>query len=223
MTEAADKAAPTQPITADSLRALLESQKVVLSGKLPNAASLQLLALKLDSLRTNVYLRRGAWREDEARLASVRAALSTLAEWLPPTLEVYREVLMIASANERSNADRFQKNIEALESLSRAMYCVCVERTEVIFPMSIHFSNVESRSDCAPIIAEYFRHAMQSTNPDLVLKDSNKGPVPRFVAAVMPFIIGESPTAEAMGKELQRKAKKVTQADSDCHGDNQPQ
>jgi hypothetical protein len=37
---------------------------------------------------------------------------------------------------------------------------------------------------------------------------SNQGPVPRFVAAVMPLMAGESPTVAAVAQHLKRVARR---------------
>jgi hypothetical protein len=62
--------------------------------------------------------------------------------------------------------------------------------------------------DIAYSVAQIFRTAMQAHNPNEVFGRSNGGPVPRFVAAVMPTITGgEFPTLAAVAQHLKRVVK----------------
>jgi len=56
------------------------------------------------------------------------------------------------------------------------------------------------------MIANAFRLAMARNNPTQKLGRTNSGPVPRFVAAVVPLITGEKPPVTAVGKHLIRRA-----------------
>jgi len=56
--------------------------------------------------------------------------------------------------------------------------------------------------DIAHDLAVAFRLAMRPTNPALKMGLSNKGPIPRFIAAVVPHITGERPNVEQVGKYL---------------------
>lgn len=60
----------------------------------------------------------------------------------------------------------------------------------------------------SPCLATLFREAVRAENPKLApLKSSNKGPVVRFLAAVIPHITGETPELGAIAKYLGRKVK----------------
>jgi hypothetical protein len=55
----------------------------------------------------------------------------------------------------------------------------------------------------AHVIAAVLRGAIWSTNPDALLGvSSNNGPIPRFIAAVLPMITGDKLTASGVGKWL---------------------
>ena len=54
-------------------------------------------------------------------------------------------------------------------------------------------------------LADAFRVAMRSTNPDLELGLSNDGPLVRFLAFVIPQITGEEPSMDAIARHLQRR------------------
>jgi hypothetical protein len=63
----------------------------------------------------------------------------------------------------------------------------------------------------AESIASAFKATMSRTNPGLKLGHSNDGPVPRFVAAVVPSITGETPKVFNVGKHLKDYARKLRQ------------
>jgi hypothetical protein len=61
----------------------------------------------------------------------------------------------------------------------------------------------------AHVVACSFKLAMVSNNPDVKFGRSNDGPVPRFVAAVIPMITEEHdhPSVGAVAKHLKRKTR----------------
>jgi hypothetical protein len=59
----------------------------------------------------------------------------------------------------------------------------------------------------AEVVAASFKLAMVPNNPDDEFGRSNNGPVPRFVAAVVPMITGEDPRLGAVAQHLKRKAR----------------
>jgi len=60
-------------------------------------------------------------------------------------------------------------------------------------------------------IAEPARIALRFNNPTMLFGRSNDGPLPRFVAAVIPEITGERPSITAVGKHLKLLARKAKQ------------
>jgi hypothetical protein len=60
-------------------------------------------------------------------------------------------------------------------------------------PIDPYFFEKDSWRCLAEDIADALRLSFASTNPTTTLGASNDGPVPRFIAAVVPLITGESP------------------------------
>jgi hypothetical protein len=58
----------------------------------------------------------------------------------------------------------------------------------------------------AGVLVKDFHNAMLPANPELKLGLSHKGPLARFFAAIVPFLIGEHPTPESVATQL--KARK---------------
>jgi hypothetical protein len=57
-----------------------------------------------------------------------------------------------------------------------------------------------------PALVEHFRRAMRSTNPAFGGMWDN-GPVPRFIAAVVPLVTGEQPTPRSVAAQLKTSKK----------------
>jgi hypothetical protein len=67
--------------------------------------------------------------------------------------------------------------------------------------------------DVADFVAQTFRTAMRTNNPNKRFGRSNDGPVPRFVAAVMPTVTGgEAPSVGTVAQYLKRSARKRKQS-----------
>jgi hypothetical protein len=53
-----------------------------------------------------------------------------------------------------------------------------------------------------------FENAMHSTNPNYKTRISHNGPLPRFIAAVVPLLTGEHPSVESVATQLKTFRKK---------------
>ena len=72
---------------------------------------------------------------------------------------------------------------------------------------------VEQWHEFARDLGLLFRAVMRRANPELELGLSNDGPIGRFVAAVIPFITGETPSVESVARHLQRQEVNIRRGD----------
>jgi hypothetical protein len=69
----------------------------------------------------------------------------------------------------------------------------------------------ENWHSVAKAVAASFQAVLSTTNKNIAFGySSHGGPLARFVAAVVPMITGETPTAESVSKHLQRQRKRRT-------------
>jgi hypothetical protein len=93
-----------------------------------------------------------------------------------------------------------KRELKALDDLAAAAKTVWDIPTVPLRP-------IERWHDFADDVADVFREAMLSTNPNLVLGVANNGPVVRFVHTVIPFIIGQTPSMDAVAQQLKRSQR----------------
>jgi hypothetical protein len=201
---------PVEPITAQCLRELFT--KHVLRGplKMPDDAELEKLAGILEhrrgefqwesysrdrrALQDNVFI---AFRAASDKLmqfdkAELKAATTT---HVPEHALFYLRARLAESIDFRVKVERFGALIDSGFSPDPAL---------TYAPPTYGATGWKWLAEVLP---DDFVVAMRSNNPTFDPGISHAGPVPRFIAAVVPLITGEQPTVQSVATQLKTRQK----------------
>ena len=215
------------PITGGDLRSMIVEARVLRDGRYraPLPAMLEDLAMAASVLRGRVRVGRQADITPEGRLSNDRRkkateALQKLAAVLP---EIRAEIRERAANSPWPPLNDGQ--LEALDELAAAAArawelpaLMPDQEIEVlgnsgmarfsdawVVPSPSPEEEISRWHHFAPFLADAFRDAVQASNRTLPrLGVSVDGPVPRFLAAVIPHITGETPNTVNVYQELKR-------------------
>jgi hypothetical protein len=183
-------------MTGADLRRIFDEQRVVRgSYRQPSSAAYEKLAERVTDL-SNACLKwvLGDDPADE-RADKVAAALDTLEQLLPVTRARLTATLRSDGV---TVLDRLAETVREARAFAWANPH---ERPRAI----------ERWHDVAVELAEAFRSAMDSTNAGTTFALSNRGPLARFLASVIPKVTGEQPRCDAIARYLQRRARATSE------------
>jgi hypothetical protein len=184
--------------TGQWVRELLKEKRVIRGAhRLPSLEDCERLGSRVRDLhfsRRTVQqgefwfrlLRLGLKMLDDARLSAreeVAAELSALrAQW--------------SESDWRWLLEKFEQAAGARPSQAEALFWLDF----------YYFHAAREWNDFGPELAGMFRQAVENANPGLQIGLADDGPIARFIALVVPYITGETPTVTAVARELQRRA-----------------
>jgi hypothetical protein len=188
------------PFTADSLRLILDG--VLKRGTKPGHADLATLAKYLNLVH-------GTFRFAVKVANKSKPAADKVSEAFAVLMHFFEER---RSACQVENSVR--PSVEIVESEKQLYndfygFVRTFEAHEFNLDMDagLLMRHIDHWHDLAEMIAGAFKVAMSRNNDQQTLGLSNDGPVPRFVAATIPLITGEKPSAQAVGKWLKDQAR----------------
>jgi hypothetical protein len=176
--------------------------RVVLKGswKPPADADLEQLVADLNGFRKLVWLNRGAFKESRQRSIAVGEAVTILSKNLPKMLEEARPTAadfgMIMSIAEHARN---------LETLYNAVSDIGATNWFLMEFGPFDRPLIEEWKHVAPGLADILRDALAGANPTKTLRNSNGGPIARFIAHVLPHITGDSLAPETISAFLKRQ------------------
>jgi hypothetical protein len=189
-----------QPFTTTSLRPIMDG--VLKRGqKMPDESDLEWLASYLNLTYHQFSFAKAVANNSKPVADSVSAALATLTEFFETRWQTcFPKTGKGPSAgvieSERRFRSRFQALLRAFEQHD--------------FPLDMDagllMPHMDNWRSIAKPVASAFKTAMQRNNPTHPFGRSNRGPVPRFVAAAIPMITGERPSVENVAKHLKDQA-----------------
>jgi hypothetical protein len=165
---------------------------------------LETLARGLNDLTGLFRFAKEKAKQSNERADNVATAMAVLEHFFEEREREYRALSADSEIvkSERQLRDKFR-------AFQHAMY---QQDDKNLFNLDMDLALVvpehENWHSIAEGIAGWFILAMQATNPRIVFRYSNKGPVARFVAAVVPLITGEKTTVTAVSKHLKGVRKK---------------
>jgi hypothetical protein len=168
-----------RPFSCDDVRQIIFDQVLRGSQRPPGREDTESLTFSLN-LVAGAYQFAKKYASARPQAAKVQGALETLVEFFDERREAcsgLRQASRVVFA-ERALYNKFWDLITALEQHDFELDMDAVQ----LMP-----DYNKGWHDIADLVAQTFRAAMRSNNPNKVLgRRSNDGPVPRFVAAVLP-------------------------------------
>jgi hypothetical protein len=195
------------PFTPPMLQEIICDRGVLKQGRRPGRAELAQLAVSLNLLCGVFTFAKNAVSQSEAmrdRADHVRGALEVLISFFEE-----RRQECFPKGGPAPSADI----VVAEERLSDQFYLFVAAMSEHKFELQMDMDELalmppyENWRDIAERIAGAFREAMSVNNPSWAGGSSNEGPIPRFVAEIVPMITGESPAVGAVGQFLKRRRR----------------
>jgi hypothetical protein len=185
------------PFTDAKLRVILKSVLKQPNIKKPSLQEVEELAFALNDICGAYRFSRDVAKKSNTMAAEVREALATLERFFEERQQMC----------ERG----YRPETIAAEQILYGKYCDLVSALrdhDFVLDMDVAATTPEMKKgwrDIALAIASAFKLALANSGAKLGL--SNDGPVPRFVAAVIPLITGEQPTVINVGKHLKDVAR----------------
>jgi hypothetical protein len=227
-----ERAKPRQPgrpltgwkITAAALQKLFDDQQIIRrSLKRPSPEALAELARWVETWRQLALMAPYRLKYDISLeklgrgLVLIREALpELLTNWQKTESQFHEIAKDIATDKEKALFNKFFVNGASMVVATMTCFLRVANHAhdammgnESPLPSSFFVPQGDGDCDhwhaCVEELASEFRLAMASTNPGLDLKDSNTGPISRFLSAVIPLITEEKPTPDAIARYLQRE------------------
>ena len=125
-------------------------------------------------------------------------------------LQRFFELRRIACAG--TSADTIAAEAKLFQKFSDFGDAMEAHRFELDMDAGLRMPDITRWHDIAVPAAAAFRLAMMPKNPGVRFGPTSDGPLPRFLAEVLPLITGEAVTPAAVGKFLRREAKRRTAA-----------
>jgi hypothetical protein len=235
--DAGDGSPPAAPFTVESVRALLHEHVFRMKGPLaslrdPSPQSLGHLTIFLRRMQ-NEFRRGMESKEHDDRITKFSEAIDTIEEILPHLIQQHKEHLKrVQLTSDNLDTTPSEDDIAFMETLTKPGFVRLIDRTKCdinerltilqeavsnISDMRKHTSLFDKSwklrfygtgwRDLAVRISGDLLYALASTNSNIDLGISNDGPVPRFVAAVLPMITGDSPTVANVAKVLKDRKR----------------
>ena len=186
-------------------------------GVKPSTADLEWLAFQLNfiCLHRKLTLESPA---KQARWEAVQHAIATLGAFFQERRRMCRlkngkgpSARVIKS--EQQWRDQFARFLRATKTHDEFLLSVPDHERHEVLETDVDDGALSAPFDSwrvvAGPVATFFKTTIWRNNPKLPLGRSNDGPVPRFVAAVVPFITRERPTVSNVGKHLKDEARKL--------------
>lgn len=170
----------------------------------PRASDLEQLAIALNRIHTNYVLAVTVWKASKPRADNIKAAVATLALFFEERRQACLEGHISAQVieNEKHLSDRFFSFVEALER----------HDFQLDMDAGLLTPDIEGWRQIAEVVAGFFIAAMAPNNGGKILGRSNDGPLPQFVARVIPLITGEEPSVGNVANQLKDEARKRAHA-----------
>ena len=191
------------PFTVANLRTLLRDTVLKGNQTMPSVAALHDLASILNSLRGLYAFLSKDTKDAKRRADKVRDAFSTIQEFFEERAEACGwtdtpKVDTKTYAVEQALYNHFYSFMEAFRD----------HPFDLDMDADVIAGYLNGWHSIAGKIACSFKGAMADTTNGAAFGLSNEGPIPRFVAAIIPIITGETPSIQAVGKWLKDEARK---------------
>ncbi len=219
-TKGAGDPPPASAFTEELVRALVNEHVLVKRGKtaswqMPDIDALRRLACWLDMFREPY--------KKSAPLLRLWMALEEIEAVMPAILESFYGIGLNSNKNisaesafssdgdlhlfkkflENKVSREAKEQIQIMEALWFAATAARHPNAIPIVPPELTLTT-RKWTDFACLVADELQLAIRSTNPDADLGISNDGPAPRFVAAVLHLITGETLTTSQVAQHLKR-------------------
>jgi hypothetical protein len=239
MAEAANDTTIPQPpflFTVEMVRALVNEH--VLHGnrgqrnklREPSPKALDYLADRLNDLKTSYRPANGPLRHREGALDRLTKALDEIDALLPEVMTEFERQLALAESQDPSTENDIGFSYKEIKKMLVKQYKWVVNLHDAIVgPVFVQYDGLSRRDRSfiynpwsnirietlpwraiAPMILYDLQQAVLSTNPNARIGLSNDGPGPRFVAAVIKIMHGETPTVPNVAKALKDFGRKVS-------------
>jgi hypothetical protein len=167
---------------------------------MPSEAALRTLAAALNDIHGAFWWRKTTLPESDsqdARANRVCDAIQTLMCFFDQRSQAWRGAPAEVVDRERQLYDRFRDFVQAMTAHD---FLLGMDRDDAAL-----MPRLENWHHVAEGVVAGFRLAMHPVK----LGSSNEGPVARFVAAVMPLMTGDHPTASAVSQHLKRQKRRA--------------
>ncbi|MBI5319797.1 hypothetical protein [Bradyrhizobium sp.] len=184
-----------EPFTAANLEKLLDE---VLKGQAV-PSDLVTLAYDLNDIHGAFRLRKTMGPESRNKQATakrVREAIAVLQNFFAEREQAFRSMEAISPKTMKAEIRLYQRFCLFLMAMQKHDFQLNMDIDEIAL-----MPEAESWHQIAGMIADAFMIAMHPQKLGL----SNKGPVARFVAVVMPAMTGESPSIDSVAQHLKRR------------------
>ena len=195
--------AEPQPLPTLSVEDLRELLRRVLKNdeKMPSRADLTELARQLQVYR---WLHLHYVEQLKPQAVSAKKARQA-AEYLGDHLRKIRADTIAATTTPLGSLEFVKaslgRDIAAMKSVEVGIKYLLTESI-ALHPSTTSTAPFEKWKDLAVALSGAFVDALRPNNPTVQFGRSNDGPVPRFVAEIIPYVTGEAPTTTAVGKVL---------------------
>jgi hypothetical protein len=186
------RAKPDQPITTAIIRDLLVQHVLTGRQEMPGESELNTLACNLEHWRKLLHqdARAARLERDEQR---IRTAYHELSDALASLRRTAAAIFNLS--DEPGYKQQWQSTVDAIN-----------EQQQWARRWELWYRSSKKRSPrwepIGPILAEDLQNALLPANPRVRLRLSNRGPVARFVAKVVPLLTGDHPTTGSVATQL---------------------
>jgi hypothetical protein len=195
------------PPSVTELRAILDRSVLKTGLQKPSLDALKNLALDVVGLRNLFDKSKNVWSPRDAETERVLMAAQIVLAHLPTLRSEIEEEIPYYMDGGDLWKTTCSRALEAIASAETGLTSL-VEDSIGFIRMTRLIPPAERWHDLADTIAHFFIVAMRPNNPTVRFGRSNDGPVPRFVASIIPFITGDTPDVAAVGQHLKRIARK---------------
>jgi len=186
----------TGSFTVPILRGILDGV-LKRSQTKPGQVDLELLAYSLNQIREVFAFAQQTANESKPLADRVRDAIEVLTVFF----ERRRQACCVEDGT-RPSVELIESEQRLREQFSSFLKAMEVHKFELDMDAGLLMPRLDCWRQLAEVVANQFRVAMSQANGTRKFGRSNDGPVPRFVAAVVPRITGENPSVQNVGKHL---------------------
>jgi hypothetical protein len=163
----------------------------------PSQMDLELLAYSLNQIREVFAFAQQTANESKPLADRVRDAIEVLKVFF----ERRRQACCVEDGTHPS-VEIIENEWRLREQFSSFLKAMEMHKFELDMDAGLLMPRLDCWRQLAEVVANQFRAAMSRANGTQKFGYSNDGPVPRFVAAVVPRITGENPSVQNVGKHL---------------------
>ena len=189
---------PDHPFSIETLRQLLMTSVLKQSQRPPAKADLHRLVISLNRIAGTFAFAVHVANASKPMAAEAQNAIDVLVTFFKRRQQ---------EASRYKGSDIAQREADLATSFNDFLRKLIAHKFDLDMDVGLTMPVIDHWHDVAERVASDFKIAMIETMGPRNLGLSNEGPIPRFVAAVIPQITGEHPSVGAVGKFLKERAK----------------